>query len=224
MSGERCDGGGTVELDGDEYDEGDDVVLSSRKNQYVVQTATPSESESDGEENERVPETPETPGVGWSEESVKVPGAPSKRRRVLPWTKEGREKFGVLVGEASCEETSDSEEEDVWRHGQTRGLFSSTGRRVDESGTNGSCCSSFVVEDDEESVVEELEEAEKDLGRTALEEFSVSLAEKAERLRRKLGRVCEELAVVERKLREYKDEEDLSDEVVERVKKRGRLR
>jgi len=215
--------GGSGEADGNqvidrEEDDGDEFVLFSRKRQYVVetqQTATPSVSASEGGGEEDGDEgcVPETPGVGWSdsgEEPVQVPGAPEKkRRRTLPWKLEGLKKCGPLAVEATDEYVSD--EEDVWIHGQTNGedvldLFPKSLVESESDSETDSGGSSFVVDDEDESVVEELKVAERRLGRVALEEVSVALAEKAERMKRKLSRVYEEQAEVEKKLGEYLSE------------------
>jgi hypothetical protein len=150
-------------------------------------------------------ETPEPTPVSSQRSEDKVPGAPEKKkRRLIPWSKAGIEKFGAVVGTAveSDEETvsdgGDGFPDDGWRHGQTRGVF--VADSVEGESDSEDDCSSFVVDDDSESVVNELEKSGKDLGRTALEEVRESLVETEERLKRKLRRVHRKLARLDEQL------------------------
>jgi len=183
----------------------DDIVITSRRKQYVVETP---EAETSETENEVI---------------LRVPGAPEKkRRRVLPWTKEGIGKFGPLVGKATgSDEESDDDDNlflnDGWVHGQTGGNpRSSVGLESEDD------CKSFVVADDSDSVVAELEKSERDLGRASTEEVRDALEEQASKLERKLESVYAELARVEEKLEKASDSSDSGDEVVDEVYGRTR--
>jgi len=199
----------------------DDIVISSRRKQYVVETPIP---------------TPEPSECGEGEgEGEEVLGAPvKKRKRFLPWSKEGREKY-PFVGEAEeSDEECDVYPDDGWVHGQTCGLFA---KRVIESLSGEETedteddCRSFVVEDDRESVVEEVEKSNKELGRVALLEVQMALKERVRRLTRRLvstgdqlGKVARELEeqVVAKEEEEEDSEEDAFEEVVDVVYGRTR--
>ena len=153
---------------GGESEDSDEVILSSRRRQQ--QWCVRSESESS---------------------DVEAPGAPAKKkRRVLPWTEEGRvlwpqaggmeDDSVVLVedsqdGVGSEEESEESEEES---------------ERSDDR-------SSFVVDDDSLSVVEEERTSERYLAQAALKEVRVSTAERIEKLRGHLAAVDSQLKRLE---------------------------
>lgn len=196
-------------------DEDDEIVLRSRRRQHRLMT----------------------PEVSEHSEEEEAPGAPvRKRRRILPWTAEGVAKRGPWVGQVSnAEETEEEEEEqeDAWIHGQTQGT-----RVIDVLGLEAESeakseaesewcdglqtednCSDFVVDDDSDSVVEEAEAADRELGRGALEEARATLAEAVDRLERKV-------LAAKRKVLEFDEQQaqevvpetqvsDESDEVVE---------
>ena len=106
--------------------------------------------------------------------SGEPPGAPVKKRvRVLPWTEEGRRLWPECGGSESDEETilvADSQAGDL-----------------DDD------CLSFVVDDDSESVVVEIEASEKFLTREALEDVKTSLMNKIVKLKDRVVRVDEQL-------------------------------
>lgn len=190
-------------------DEDDDIVLRSRRRQHRLMT----------------------PEVSEHSEEEEAPGAPvKKRRRILPWTAEGVAKWGPWVGQASnaeeTEEEEEKEEEEAWIHGQTQGthVVDVLGLEVESEAEGEMCdglhtednCSDFVVDDDSDSVVEEAEAADRELGRGALEEARVTLAEAVDRLERKL--LAAKRKVVEfdeQQAQEAVPETQLSDEVVD---------
>jgi len=192
-------------------DEDDEIVLRSRRRQHRLMT----------------------PEVSEQSEEEGAPGAPAKkRRRILPWTVEGVAKWGPWVGQASnAEETEEEkeEQEEAWIHGQTQAtrVIDVLGLEAESEAESEWCdglqtednCSDFVVDDDSDSVVEEAEAADRELGRGALEEVRATLAEAVDRLERKV-------LVAKRKVLEFDEQQaqevvpetqvsDESDEVVE---------
>lgn len=136
-----------------------------------------------------------TPEASEQSEEGEVPSAPvKKRRRILPWTVEGR----ALADQFSNAEETVEEEEEAWIHGQTHGVravdvigLEAEGEGEGESELAGGLqaednCSDFVVDDDSDSVVQEIEAADRELGRSALSEVRVTLAEAVDRLERKV--------------------------------------
>ena len=107
------------------------------------------------------------------------PGVPMKETVMLPWSGQGRLLWPSRRDEAVVQ-VEDSQV-DV---------------ESDDSHTL-SGCSSFVVADESESVVEEETVSEKRLARNALKEVRLSLREKIGRLKRRLERVEGELVELE---------------------------
>lgn len=123
------------------------------------------------------------------------PGAPvKKRRRVLPWTEEGRVLWplGHAMTPPSGEEGSvsgDSDGEDD--------------------------CGSFVVDDDSESVIEEESASERFLARGALLEVRAAVEERIKRLQDRLGSLDKQLGLLasaEEKAKKLGDDERSSSE------------
>ena len=145
----------------------DDVILRSRRRQHRLDTQGDPECS-----------------------DMEAPGAPVKSgregRRPLPWNEQGRllwpkgeDEAVVLVEDSQAGESGEGE-------GDSRTL---------EGSVSG--CSSFVVDDDSESVLEEEKGSERRLGRTALEEVRRTLKESMERQRVRLERVERELLEAE---------------------------
>lgn len=113
---------------------------------------------------------------------MEVPGAPVKGgRRTLPWTEQGRL---------------------LWPRGEDEAVVQVEDSQAGGSGDDDSQtlegvsvgCSSFVVDDDSESVVEEEKEPERRLRRAALEDVRSLLRERIERWKARLEVVEEQLA------------------------------
>ncbi len=131
---------------------------------------------------------------------LEIPGAPAKKkkRRILPWTDEGRllwpDKKATAVESESDEQASEGGGdavvlvEDSQSCTEAGGSDSATLEESDEDR-----CSSFVVDDDSASVVEEETASERYLARGALQEVRASILEGMERLKRRLSRVDEQL-------------------------------
>ena len=169
---------GDCERQKDDDSDDEDIVLRSRRQQQRVDVCT----QLDGDCGEAEP-----------------PGAPAKKKgRILPWTEEGRRLWpgdgaggrcgivdeAVLVPDSQAEESGDSDTEE---------------------GEDG--CSSFVVDDDSESVVGEIEASERFLTREALREVRTLLTYKMERLKRQTAKVEEQL----RRLDESDELDELDD-------------
>jgi predicted nuclease with TOPRIM domain len=148
-------------MEGEEEEE--DVVMNSRRRQHRLDTQPESLCE-----------------------EVEAPGAPKrKRRRVLPWTEQGRllwpgggDEAIVLVEDSQAGSSCGEEERE-----------DSQTLRESSSG-----CVSFVVDDDSESLADEEKESERRLGKAALEDVRFSLRGKIQRLKVRLDTVEEELA------------------------------
>lgn len=166
--------------------DGDDFILESRRRQQRL--VTPEQLESG---------------------SLSPPGAPvKKKRRVLPWTEEGQKKWPLVskydvfhppdgVSYSTCDcgdgvnhdgdpvvQVEDSTEESV-DGGETE--------EDDSEDDSEDDCSSFVVDDDSESLVEEESVSEVSLGREALLEVRAGIMEKIRKLQCQLESVDEEL-------------------------------
>ena len=106
------------------------------------------------------------------QQGLEPPGAPlKKKRRVLPWTDEGR----LLWPEAEPLDGEKEEEEE-------------------EEEDSSDDCRSFVVDDDSESVTVEEVASERFLAGGALVEVRAALKEQMRKLRRRLVKVDRELA------------------------------
>lgn len=162
----------------EEEDDGDVFILESRRRQQRLMTP----EQTDGDDQE-------------------PPGAPKKKkRRILPWTREGQlllaqkvettaESEGsdddvVLVKDSQVEESEDSETEES---------EAGTVVSVEDSEDSEDDCSSFVVDDDSESVTAEEDASEKSLGGEALREVRAEVVRRILRLQRQLKSVDKEL-------------------------------
>jgi hypothetical protein len=154
---------------------------------------------------------------------LEPPGAPvKKKRRVLPWTLEGRERWPLASTCLFSRSTYDDDgvvqvEDSVDDNGsETVDDCSSFGgeEKGDDDGDDGSetvdDCSSFVVDDDSESVVDEECVSERELGRIALVEVRASIVENMAKLKRRLDFVDKELSVLE----DDKDDDDDDDDAL----------
>jgi hypothetical protein len=138
----------------------------------------------------------------WRQQRLRTPGRSEageveppakKKRRILPWTDEGRLLWPVKKRTA-VELESDSEEEASEGGGHDVALVkdSQCGGECDSASLEESDedrCSSFVVDDDSESVVEEESASERYLAIGALQEVRVSIVERMEKLKRRLESV-----------------------------------
>jgi hypothetical protein len=176
--------------DSDGDPDGDDFILESRRQQQRLET--PQRSDSGDKE---------------------PPGAPvKKRRRVLPWMKEGQEgqekrplvpTYVVSRSICTCDDgvihgaddpvvrVEDNDSDNV---SETDDCVEESERVSETEDSEEDDCSSFVVDDDSESVTEEENVSEKSLGRGALREVRVGIVERISKLRRRLKSVDEELS------------------------------
>jgi hypothetical protein len=135
------------------------------------------------------------------DEDVEVVRAPVKKRRLLPWTEQGRLKFGLSDDVPAGVEAVEASVDDELPCGQHRwwnDLVQAAQDGGDSSGEDG--CDSFVVSDDSESLADEVAASEESLGRGALEEERLALVERVSRLKRSLAKARSRLAEVERDL------------------------
>lgn len=151
-----------------------------------------------------------TPEASDIDEDAEVVRAPVKKRRLLPWTEEGRLKFGLSdvvpagVGsdEASGEDEGQGEELPCGQHRWWNDLVQPAEDvalwAYESGGEDGR--DSFVVDDDSESLADEVAASEESLGREALEEERLALVERVSRLERRLGKARSRLGEVERDL------------------------
>jgi len=139
--------------------------------------------------------------------------APEKKRprRLLPWTKQGRLRWPHLHTRALMPGHQSGED---WEETQTvvgdveesqQGVpfvqvpdsqpasVEKESEHEAESESDSDGCSSFVVDDDCESVVQEERRSDRTLGRAALKELRAMLSERIERLNRRLDGVDLEL-------------------------------
>jgi hypothetical protein len=148
-----------------------------------------------------------TPEASDSDEDLEVVGAPVKKRRVLPWTEEGRKRFGlsdavsgvVESEEASVEYEGQGEELPCGQHrwwNEIVQLGEEVASYSDDSGGEDDC-KSFVVSDDSESLADEVAASEESLGREALEDERLALVELVSRLERRLAKARSRLGEVE---------------------------
>ena len=137
------------------------------------------------------------------------PGAPKKKRRILPWTLEGRVKRALLwpankrTTTVESKEKEEKEESGDDEHEENVVQVDDSQVEVedgdDDSGTEGTeetkdDLSQFVVDDDSSSVEDEEEESERSLGRGALEEVRAGILEKIDKLEERLVSVDKELS------------------------------
>lgn len=154
---------GQREFDSDD-DDGDEVVLRSRRQQQGLGTQS----------------TVDCSDV----EALGAPGAPAKkRRRVLPWTEEGRLLWPSGVGDSDDEVVLVEDSQDDGDLDRDSGIES----EVSDD------CHSFVVDDGSESVVEEQNASERYLAEGALKEVRQAVMEKMEKLKKQLAAVDEQL-------------------------------
>jgi hypothetical protein len=136
------------------------------------------------------------------DEGSEVARAPVKKRRLLPWTEQGRVKFGltddVPAGVEAEEASVDDKELPCGQHRWWNDLVQAVQDGDDSSGEDG--CDSFVVSDDSESLAAEVAASEECLGREALEEERLALVERVTRLEVRLAKARSRLAEVERDL------------------------
>jgi hypothetical protein len=149
------------------------------------------------------PRTPEAPSTAPStDEETEVVRTPVKKRRLLPWTEQGRLKFGLTDAVLGSVESKEDEEIPC---GQPRWWDAAVQSSEDvvslacESATEDDR-DSFVVSDDSESLAAEVAASEECLGREALEEERLALVERVSRLEMRLAKTRTRLAEVERDL------------------------
>jgi hypothetical protein len=173
-----------IYVQGSDDEDGDDLILESRRRQQRLVT-------------------PEASECGEPE----PPGAPtSKRRRLLPWTKEGRERWPslstavirrgadkkdavVLVEDSAVESEGDDEDEDEDEDDSAveDSVAESEGDEDEDD------LSSFVVEDDSSSVADEESASERSLGEDALREVRTQVVNRILKMQQRLVSVDREL-------------------------------